>query len=303
MKVYYTDRFVLPLPDRHRFPMAKYSRLRQRVERSSFRVDIELIEPDRAGVGQLTRVHDPDYVTRVLEGRLTREEVRRIGFPWSPALVERALRSVGATVAASRTALEESLSINLAGGTHHAFRGHGEGFCVLNDAAVAAAELLTLGLADKVAIIDCDVHQGNGTASIFRDESRVYTFSIHGRNNFPFRKERSDLDVALPDGAGDSEYLDALRRGLDVVTEEVRPDVVIYLAGADPFAGDKLGRLDLTKAGLAARDRLVLMRCTERGMPAAIVMSGGYAPEIEDIVDIHYATVLEAADLMARVTA
>jgi len=218
-------------------------------------------------------------------------EVRRVGLPWSPALVERSLRSVGGTVAACRVALANGIAVSLSGGTHHAFRDRGEGFCIFNDAAVAARLMQAEGRARRVVIVDCDVHQGNGTAAIFGDDTTIFTFSIHGANNFPFHKERSDLDVELPDGADDARYLDALRSALSPVLEEEKPDLVICLAGADPYQGDTLGRLALSKKGLAARDAMVLSRCSAMDLPVAVVMAGGYARPIEDTVDIHATTV------------
>jgi acetoin utilization deacetylase AcuC-like enzyme len=212
-------------------------------------------------------------------------------------MVERSRRSSGATVEACRAALEEGVAVNLAGGTHHAFRDCGEGYCVFNDSAVAARAMQAEGRARRVAILDCDVHQGNGTAAIFRDDPTVFTFSIHGAKNFPLRKETSDLDIDLPDGCGDAEYLEALERGLRVVLERAHADLAIYLAGADPFEDDKLGRLKLTKQGLAERDCLVFGRCRAAGLPVAVTMAGGYPRRVEDAVDIHFQTVRLAAEM------
>lgn len=290
LKIYYSDHFVLPLPPEHRFPMEKYARLRQRVQNAGWAAEVELCVPEAAQPEQLTLAHTPDYVRRVFEGELSEKEIRRLGFPWSPGMVERSRRSVGATIAACRTALEEGVSANLAGGTHHAYADHGEGYCVFNDAAVAARVMQAEGRAGRVLIVDCDVHQGNGTAAIFAGDESVFTFSIHGEKNFPFHKEPSDLDIALPDGTGDQPYLDALEQGLEQSLSAARAELVIYLAGADPFREDRLGRLALSKAGLAARDRLVLERCRAAGLPAALTMSGGYAKNVDDIVDIHTAT-------------
>jgi acetoin utilization deacetylase AcuC-like enzyme len=210
-------------------------------------------------------------------------------------MVERSRRTSGATIAAARSALEHGTAANLAGGTHHAFRDRGEGFCVFNDAAIASRVLLSEARVERVLIVDCDVHQGNGTASIFRHDPAVFTFSIHGANNFPFRKEASDLDVELPDGAGDREYLDALERGLGSALERAGADLAIYLAGADPYFDDRLGRLALTKQGLLNRDRMVFEACARRGLPVAVAMAGGYARDIGDTVDIQFATVETAA--------
>ena len=290
MKAFYSDHFTLPLPEGHRFPMAKYALLRRRVMEAGLFSPGELQEAQAASDGQLRLAHDPDYVARVVHGRLTEKEIRRIGFPWSPEMVERSRRSVGATIQAARSALVEGLGSNLAGGTHHAYAGHGEGFCVFNDIAVAARVLQAEGRVGQVLVIDCDVHQGNGTASIFTDDPKVFTFSIHGAKNFPFHKEASDLDIALPDGAGDEIYLEALENGLKEALERAKAGFAFYLAGADPYHGDRLGRLALSKEGLIERDRLVFNACRKQGLPLAITMSGGYARQVEDIVDIHFNT-------------
>lgn len=298
MRAFYADHFVLPLPAGHRFPMEKYARLRQRVAEELPWVRLEV--PDAATDALLAHAHDPEYVRRVASGELTRQEVRAIGFPWSPEMVERSRRSAGATLAACRAALDDGLSANLAGGTHHAKRAQGAGFCVFNDAAIAARVLLAEGAVARVAIIDCDVHQGDGTAEILAGEPRAFTLSLHGANNFPYRKERSSIDVELPDGTGDVAYLGELARALERLFDRFAPDLAIYLAGADPFEGDRLGRLKLGKGGLAARDRLVFDRCSALGVPVAIAMAGGYAANVEDTVDIHFATVREAATRWAE---
>lgn len=300
MRAFYSDHFVLPLPDGHKFPMAKYSRLRERVVAHGL-VPIDcLAEAPPASWDDLRLVHTPEYVHAVATGTLPAEVQRRIGFPWSPGMVERSRRSVGATIAAARAALTDGLAVNLAGGTHHAFADRGEGYCVFNDVAVAARVLQRDHEVGRIAVVDCDVHQGNGTAAIFKDDLTVFTFSMHGANNFPFRKEISDLDVDLEDGTGDEEYLDVLAAHLETVWQRHRPEFAFYLAGADPYEGDRLGRLKLTIAGLRARDELVLGRCRQLGLPVAISMSGGYAPDIEAIVTIHANTVAVAAAL-ARV--
>ena len=294
MTLYYADHFVLPLPPGHRFPMAKYSRLRERLAAcGEFRPD-DFRVPEAARDEEILRAHCPRYLARVRDGSLSAEEVRRIGFPWSEAMVERSRRSAGATIAAARDALVQGWSANLAGGTHHAFRDRGEGFCVFNDAAIAARAMRAEAGIARVAVIDCDVHQGNGTASILRGDDSAFTFSIHGARNFPFAKERSDLDIELPDGTGDEEYLRQLGLGLDETLERSRPQLAIYLAGADPHEGDRLGRLKLTKEGLARRDARVLDRLASLGVPVAIAMAGGYGRDIDDTVDIHAATVVAA---------
>jgi acetoin utilization deacetylase AcuC-like enzyme len=294
VQIFATDAFVLPLPPGHRFPMDKYARLRVRVEAAGLGA---LQVPPAATREQLALAHDLDYVDRVHAGALTATEQRELGFPWSPAMVERSLRSTGATIAACRAALGEGLAVNLAGGTHHAFRGRGEGYCVFNDSAVAARVMQAEGLVRRVIVIDCDVHQGNGTAAILEHDPSVFTLSIHGAHNYPFIKQRSDLDIHLPDGTGDDAYLAALGEGLAHALERSAAELAIYLAGADPFAGDRLGRLKLSKHGLARRDHLVLATCRDAGLPAAITMAGGYAREVDDIVDIHLRTVEIAAQL------
>lgn len=296
MQIFATDAFVLPLPSGHRFPMDKYARLRARVEAAALG---DLQVPPAATREQLGLAHDPDYIERVHAGTLSARETRELGFPWSPAMVERSLRSTGATIAACRAALTDGLAVNLAGGTHHAFRDRGEGYCVFNDAAVAARVMQAEARATDVLVIDCDVHQGNGTAAIFADDPSVFTLSLHGARNFPFIKPASDLDVHLPDGTGDADYLRHLSDALADALPRSRATLAIYLAGADPFLGDRLGRLALTKEGLAARDHLVLTTCRDANIPVAVTMAGGYAHDIDDIVDIHYTTVALAARLAA----
>lgn len=297
MRIYYSDRFVLPLPPNHRFPMAKYAMLRERVEGAGLVPGSALREPDAAPDDAITLAHEPGYLARVQHGALTGAEIRRIGFPWSLQMVERSRRSAGATLAAALAAMEEGCGINLAGGTHHAFRDRGEGYCVFNDAAIAARAIQAEGRARRVAIIDCDVHQGNGTASILAGDDSVFTFSIHGAKNFPFRKEASDLDMELPDGTGDDAYLEALERGLAETLDRSRPDFAVYLAGADPWMDDRLGRLAVTKRGLQERDRQVLETLKREGIPVAVAMAGGYGRVIADTVDIHFQTVKTAVEL------
>lgn len=294
MRAFYSDHFVLPLPEGHRFPMAKYARLRERVLAEGVVAAGALLEAPAAAWEQLVLAHTPDYVAAVAAGTVAPDIMRRVGFPWSPAMVERSRRSAGATIAAAHAALDDGVSVNLAGGTHHAFADRGEGYCVFNDVAIAARVLQRERRVPRVAVVDCDVHQGNGTAAIFHDDASVFTFSIHGAKNFPFRKEASDLDVELPDGADDAAYLSALAQALPRVMAW-RPDAVFYLAGADPFEGDRLGRLAVTKAALAERDCAVFDACLAAQVPVTVVMSGGYAPNVEDIVDIHVATVRAAA--------
>jgi len=294
MKVFYTDQYVLPLPDAHTFPMSKYRRLRERVDASGLLRSGELVTPPAATDDELELAHSRDYIERASQGLLTKAELNRIGFPWSANLIERSRRSSGATMWACRAALEDGCSVNLAGGTHHAFRDRGKGYCIFNDSVVAARSVQTAGLVRRVVIIDTDVHQGNGTASICEHDPTIYTFSIHSAKNYPIHKERSDLDVEMPDDANDVIYLDALGSALPKVIESARAELVIWVSGADPFEGDRLGRLKLTKAGLAERDRMVFDACRAAGLPIAITMAGGYAENVEDTVDIHWQTVLRA---------
>lgn len=296
--LFYSDLFVLPLPSHHRFPMGKYARLRERLLAAGDFAPGDFGVPAGVSDAEITRVHCPEYLRRVVAGELTPAELRAIGFPWSERMVERSRRSSGATLAAARTALSRGWAANLAGGTHHAFRDRGEGFCVFNDAAIAARALQAEAGLQRIAVVDCDVHQGNGTASIFAGDESVFTFSIHGARNFPFRKESSDLDVELADGTGDDEYLWHLERGLDETLERSRPQLAFYLAGADPYEDDRLGRLKLTRAGLARRDEHVLRVLAARGIPVAIAMAGGYARDIDDTVAIHANTLRAARDII-----
>jgi acetoin utilization deacetylase AcuC-like enzyme len=305
VRAFYTDRFVLPLPPGHRFPMDKYARLRARCLAEGVLHPHRLAEPPAASWNELALVHDAGYLRAVRDGALDPMAQRRIGFPWSSEMVERSRRSAGATVAAARVALDEAagavwgVAANLAGGTHHAHPAHGEGFCVFNDAAVAVRVLQREGRIGRAAVIDCDVHQGNGTAAVFRTDPTVYTFSIHGARNFPFRKEHGSLDVALPDGAGDDAFLAAVELHVPAILEDFRPELVVYLAGADPYHDDRFGRLAMTKDGLAARDRMVLEACCGARVPVAVAMAGGYARDTADTVDVHLATLRIAAEMHA----
>jgi acetoin utilization deacetylase AcuC-like enzyme len=297
LKIFYSDHFVLPLPEGHRFPMVKYSMLRQRVLKTAIAGPDELLVPRAVTDEEILRAHDPGYLRRVVTGGVPAKEMRRIGFPWTKRMVERSRRASGGTVEACRTALEEGFAANLAGGTHHAFADRGEGYCVFNDTPIAVRAMQAERLVERVVVIDADVHQGNGTAAILRRDPSVFTFSIHGAKNFPFHKEESDLDVALPDGADDTAYLEALEEGLEKALDAADAQLAIYLAGADPFAGDRLGRLAVGKEGLAERDRLVLEGCRERNIPVALTMAGGYAREVEDTVEIHLQSIRRAAEL------
>jgi acetoin utilization deacetylase AcuC-like enzyme len=286
MQVFFATQFVLPLPPGHRFPMAKYQLLRDRL--TAELPDLRLMQALPATDGELALVHAPSYIQGITEGTVEPAILREIGFPWSLAMAERARRSVGATIAACRTAFAEGVAGNIAGGTHHASADRGGGFCVFNDAAVAArlmqAEHARRGRRLRVAVVDLDVHQGNGTARIFRGDDSVFTLSLHGQKNFPFRKEPSDLDVDLPDGCGDDQYLHELEAALAELERRFDPGLVIYLAGADPHEGDRLGRLKLTWDGLEARDRRVFDWAWQRGLPLAFAMAGGYGRRMEDTV-------------------
>lgn len=296
MHVFYSDPFTFPLPPEHRFPLAKYRLLRERIERWPAATGVQLLLAPRAGRDELLLVHTAGYVDDFVAGRLDREAMRRIGFPWSPELVERSLRSCGGTLAATRTALQEGAAVYLAGGTHHARADRGAGYCVFNDVAVGARLVQREGGRSRVLVVDTDVHQGDGTATIFADDPSVFTFSIHGDANFPAEKATSDLDVALPSGTGDEAYLAALAAGLAEALARSEPQFVFYLSGADAFAGDRLGKLALSKAGLLARDRMVFAALCQRSLPWVTVMGGGYGRVIDDSVDVYEATVRAALD-------
>lgn len=300
MRAYYADHFVLPLPDTHRFPMSKYARLRQRILAEGILSTEDLFSPPAATDAEILLAHDADYLDRVQSGQLSTDEIRRIGFPWSAEMVERSRRSSGASICAARTALSEGVSANLAGGTHHAGIAHGEGYCVFNDSPIAARVMQQEGRVQRVLVVDCDVHQGNGTAEITRGDETIFAFSIHGERNYPFRKIAGDLDIGLPDGTGDTAYLDMLEISLERAFYLAQPDLVLYVSGADPFYDDKLGKLSLTKAGLAARDEMVFGACFAERVPVAVSMAGGYAANVEDIVDIHVETIRTAVRYAAQ---
>jgi acetoin utilization deacetylase AcuC-like enzyme len=298
LKAFYSDHFVLPLPAGHRFPMQKYRLLRERA--ASIAPGINFAEAPDIGNGVLALAHHPDYIRRVSFGELSSAEQQRIGFPWSPEMVERSRRSAGATIAACRAAFEDGVALNLAGGTHHAHAAHGEGFCVFNDAAIAARLMQAERRASRVAIIDLDVHQGNGSAAILAQDDSVFTLSLHGERNYPFAKAVSDLDVGLPDGTLDGAYLDALETALATLFERFDPQLIIFLAGADPHEGDRLGRMKLTFDGMAERDKMVLEAASRRRIPVAIAMAGGYGREIDDTIRVHLQTVAIGAEYAAR---
>jgi acetoin utilization deacetylase AcuC-like enzyme len=297
LKLYYTDTFPIPLPEQHSFPSDKYALLRHRLT-AYFADRIDLQIPSPVCDGAILRAHSASYFHRFASGNLTDKEIRRVGLPWSKQIVKRTRYSVGATIAACRTALEKGSAANLGGGTHHAGRDHGRGFCWLNDSVIAARAMQAAHLAERIMVVDCDVHQGNGTAAIVEDDPSIFTFSIHGKKNYPYRKAISDLDIELEDGTDDAVYLKSLENGLNTALDQFRAHLVIYLAGADPYRKDRFGRLSLTKAGLAQRDRMVLTFTQQYGIPVAVTMAGGYAPDVGDIVDIHLGTIRTLLDII-----
>ncbi|HEY2961357.1 MAG TPA: histone deacetylase [Pyrinomonadaceae bacterium] len=290
MQVFYTPRYYADIGQGHIFPIRKFQLVRDRLLAEGTLLPDELLEPQPATLEDVLLVHTDDYISRLCGGALTAKELRRLGLPWSESLVRRSFYATGGTIAAARAALLAGYGSNLAGGTHHSFADRGEGFCVLNDVAVAIRVLKKEGRIQRAAIIDCDVHQGNGTATIFADDHDTFSFSIHGANNYPLFKARSTLDVELPDGTTDDAYLDCLNNHLPAVFA-ADPEIVFYLAGADPYAGDKLGRLALTIDGLRRRDVRVSRECYEREVPIVTVMSGGYGKDINDTIEIHCNTI------------
>ena len=292
-----SDHYTLDLPAGHRFPIAKYALIREQLLWQGIAAPEDFYEPGLCSAADILRVHTADYWRRVRDLQLTDREVRNLGLPQSPQLVRRSLSSSAGTLQSAVRARRAGIGMNLAGGTHHAFADRGEGFCVLNDQAIAAAHLLAHGLANQILIVDLDVHQGDGTAAIFRDEPRVFTFSMHAGANYPLRKEQSDLDIALALGTGDAEYLAQLRDTLEPLVNRVKPDFIFYQAGVDVLATDKLGKLSLTPTGCRQRDELVLSLCHVRGLPVAVSMGGGYSERLADIVDAHCNTFRVAFEL------
>lgn len=290
--------YVIALPEGHRFPIAKYARLRDAVLAEGIVRPDDLHDPARTPLEDVLRVHDAEYIDRLVRGTMPAAEQRVLGFPWSEGLVERSFRASGGTLESAEQALRDGIAMNLAGGTHHAFASHGEGFCVLNDVAIAVRALRARGRIARAAVIDLDVHQGNGTHAILAADDAAFTFSMHGRRNYPFRKVAGRLDVELEDGTGDTEYLERLAAALPGVLAAARPDIVFYLAGADPHEGDTLGRLKLTFEGLKRRDALVLESARAIGVPVAIAIAGGYGREIDDTVRVHLNTARIARDFL-----
>ena len=301
MHVFYTPRYYADIGQGHIFPIRKFELVRDRLIADGTLRERELIEPLPADIEDVRLVHSADYVYRLCNGTLTPREIRRLGLPWSESLVRRSFYAVGGTIGAAKQCLADGYSANLAGGTHHSFPDHGEGFCVLNDVAVAIRSLRSGGFIQRAAIVDCDVHQGNGTAAIFAHDDDTFTFSMHGANNYPLFKQQSSLDVELADGTSDDEYLRILEQSLTLVFQH-EPEIIFYLAGADPFAGDKLGKLSLTIDGLGFRDARVLRECYEREVPVTTVMSGGYGKQINDTVEIHCNTIRMAKEVFESQT-
>ena len=298
VRVYHCDGYAMPLPEGHRFPQTKYRLLRERLLSEGVLSPGELVEAEPIEPWALRLAHTDAYVDAILDGALTPADERKLGFPWSEGLVQRSRASVGGTVSAARAALDggagQLIAGNLAGGTHHAFAGRGEGYCVFNDHAVTVRLLQREGLIERALIVDLDVHQGNGTAAIFAGDDSVLTFSMHGAKNFPFRKERSSLDVDLPDGCGDAGYLGLLEQHLPRLLEQSKADLLLYQAGVDPLAEDGLGRLDLSLDGLRARDRFVLRLARAHALPIVLTLGGGYAKPISLSVEAHLGTYREA---------
>jgi acetoin utilization deacetylase AcuC-like enzyme len=289
--------YRLPLPENHRFPMEKYELLPQQLLLEGTCKKEDFFEPLPATLAQVSRVHDPSYVTQLLNLALTKSEVRKIGFPLSKELIEREFTIAGGTIRGAEKALETGIAMNIAGGTHHAFPAHGEAFCLLNDQAIAAQSLIDNNLAKQILILDLDVHQGNGTAAIFKKQSAVFTCSVHGAKNYPFRKEKSDLDLELEDQTHDEVYLTKIKNLLPQLLDQIQPDFIFYLCGVDILGTDKLGRLNVTLEGCKARDRMVLESCHQKGIPLQCSMGGGYSKDINTIVEAHANTYREAAKL------
>ena len=302
MQVFYTPRYYADIGPGHVFPIRKFELVRDKLLAEGTIEPSEIVEPSPAPLEDVLLVHTIDYISRLCSGNLTTKEIRRLGLPWSESLVQRSFYAVGGTLAATRASLAEGYSSNLAGGTHHSFSDRGEGFCVLNDVAIAIRAMRARKLIQRAAIVDCDVHQGNGTATIFAGDTDTFTFSIHGANNYPLFKAQSTLDVELADGTSDTEYLDTLAKHLPAVFT-ADPEIVFYLAGADPYKGDKLGRLALSIDSLRERDAYVLGECYAREVPIVTVMSGGYGKDINDTIEIHCNTIRMVKEIFERTVA
>lgn len=291
MYALYSDHYVIELPANHTFPIQKYRLIREQLVAEGTLGPADILEPTLADPADVLQVHTRDYWERLTAGTLSPSAIRRMGLPWSEALVQRSRASVQGTLTGARIAIRDQIAINLAGGTHHAFPDRGEGYCVLNDIAIAIRCLQRDGWMQRMAVIDCDVHQGNGTAAIFANEPDVFTFSLHGANNYPLVKVPGNLDIGLPDGTRDEEYLRSLQAVVPKIFDEFRPGLVFYLAGVDPHERDRLGRLSLTHQGLRQRDEFVLQACRDAGIPLAVTLGGGYGQDIRDTVEAHCNTV------------
>jgi len=297
MHAAYSDRYVIDLPEHHTFPIQKYRLISERLLAEGTLAQTDLVEPGLATDEDLMLVHTSDYVNRMQDGQLTDRELRRLGLPWSPKLVQRSRSSVSGTVTAAGIAITEGVAANLGGGTHHAYADHGEGYCVFNDIAVAIRVMRRERAIQKALIVDLDVHQGNGTAAIFADDENTFTFSIHGAKNYPLRKEISNFDLALSDKTGDKEYLATLAEYLPGILKSFNPDIMFYQAGVDPFFDDRLGRLSLTHDGLRQRDEYVLWNSMQSGIPVVITIGGGYARNVSDTVEAHCSTIRAACQI------
>lgn len=295
-RAYSSSTYTMTLPEGHRFPMYKYAGTREKLIQDGVLEASAVLDPPRPSWEQVERVHTHEYLRRLRFGELEPRELRLLGFPWSLNLVERALRAAGGTMAAADDALRLGLGINLAGGTHHAYPAHGEGFCTLNDVAIAATELLDDARVSSLFVLDLDVHQGNGTAAIFQDDPRVFTLSVHGERNYPFHKEQSSLDIGLGDGVTDAEYLDLLESRVLPTLHAFRPEIVFYLAGVDVLARDRFGRFALSLEGAKERDRRVFQHCRDLGIPVVSLMSGGYNKDHAVTVAGHANTVAVALE-------
>lgn len=287
LKIAYCPIYHHPLPEGHRFPMAKYSLLPEQLLYEGTCVEANFFEPERLSDSEILSVHSKDYWEKLKNLKLSRQEERKTGFPLSAGLVEREITICKGTIQNAEYALKHGVSMNIAGGTHHAYTDHGEGFCLLNDIALASRWLLNNKKAQQILVVDLDVHQGNGTAKIMEQEPHVFTFSMHGKNNYPLHKEKSDLDIELPDKADDKTYLNLLTYHLPKLLDQLQPDFIFFQSGVDVLATDKLGRLGMTKEGCKARDRFVLESCKAHNIPLAINMGGGYSERLADIIDAH----------------
>ena len=297
LKVAWNEHYAIPLPEGHRFPMQKYDLIPEQLLYEGTINDENIFSPEELTIDRIVAVHDKAYWYKLDDGRLSKDEIRKMGFPYSKELVQRERVILQGTIDCAMFALDHGIAMNVAGGTHHAFRDRGEGFCLLNDIAVAAQYLLQHRLASQILVVDLDVHQGNGTASIFEDEQQVFTFSMHGGKNYPLKKEHSDLDIPLPDGIDDAGYMKYLRNHLPRLIDELAPDFVFYQSGVDVLHTDKLGRLGLTIHGCEERDRFVLEICRKDAIPVAVSMGGGYSEKIADIVEAHANTFRTAAEI------